>query len=169
MVALVEEREPLGVSDNTAKMKKNLQDDNDNDINAKEFLNARMLDMLLGDWDRHEDQWRWKDMSKVKVKTTLASRGIGTRFFMLHRAYSKMASRDYVLPTLRNFDPNIDDIKWVLFKTRFVNAYPQFQFSRAEWKEQAEKFKQAVTDSVIQLALKATPQSSYQLRYEALV
>ena len=82
MVALVEEREPLGESDNTAKMKKKLQEDNDNNIEAKEFLNARMLDMLLGDWDRHEDQWRWKDMSKGKVKTMSACPVTATRFFM---------------------------------------------------------------------------------------
>ena len=169
MVALVEEREPLGASDNTAKMKTNLQDDNDNDINAKEFLNARMLDMLLGDWDRHEDQWRWKDMSKGKSENYVGiPRDRDQVFHVTQGIIPKMASRDYVLPTLRNFDPNIDDVKWVLFKTRFVNAYPQFQFSRAEWKEQAEKFRQAVTDSVIQLALNQLPQSSYQLRYEHL-
>ena len=71
-------------------------------------------------------------------------------------------------PRLRNFDPNIDDVKWVLFKTRFVNAYPEFQFSRGEWKEQAEKFKAAVTDSVLEAALKRLPQSSYDLRHDVL-
>ena len=23
------------------------------------LLRARLLDMLIGDWDRHDDQWRW--------------------------------------------------------------------------------------------------------------
>jgi len=26
-----------------------------------------MLDLLIGDWDRHEDQWRWK-VEKTKKK-----------------------------------------------------------------------------------------------------
>jgi hypothetical protein len=52
----------------------------------------------------------------------------------------------------------------VAFKTRFVNAYPEFQFSREIWKEQAEKFKAAVTDLVLEVALKRLPQSSYELR-----
>jgi hypothetical protein len=28
-------------------------------IDSEEFLKARLMDMLLGDWDRHMDQWRW--------------------------------------------------------------------------------------------------------------
>lgn len=28
-------------------------------VNARVFLKARLIDMLVGDWDRHVDQWRW--------------------------------------------------------------------------------------------------------------
>ena len=169
MVALLEEREPLGDSDNSEKMKKNLQADNDNSILAKEFLNARMLDMLLGDWDRHEDQWRWKDNVKGKTKTYLAiPRDRDQVFHVTQGLVPKMASRDYVLPTLRDFDANIKDVKWVVFKTRFVNAYPEFQISRDEWMKQAEKFKQAVTDSVLEAALKRLPKPAYDLRHDVL-
>jgi hypothetical protein len=28
-------------------------------VDAEEFLRARLVDHLLGDWDRHRDQWRW--------------------------------------------------------------------------------------------------------------
>ena len=71
-VCLIEEREPLGKSDNTGKMLANLEKDNDNAVKGKEFLRARMLDMLLGDWDRHEDQWRWYDEDPGKNKKYLA-------------------------------------------------------------------------------------------------
>ncbi|MEP7371982.1 MAG: BamA/TamA family outer membrane protein [Chitinophagaceae bacterium] len=169
MVVLLEEREPLGESDNTLKMKKNLRDDNDNRIDAKEFLNARMLDMLLGDWDRHEDQWRWKDRSKGKSKNYLGvPRDRDQVFHLTQGLVPKFASRDYILPTLRNFDPDINQVKWVIFKTRFVNAYPEFQINREEWKTQAEQFKLAITDSVIETALKRLPQSSYDLRHDVL-
>lgn len=169
-VVLLEEREPLGDSDNSEKMKKNLQSDNDNSILAKEFLNARMLDMLVGDWDRHEDQWRWKDNAKGKTKTYLSiPRDRDQVFHVTQGLIPKIASRDYVLPTLRDFDPHIEDVKWVLFKTRFVNAYPEFQLSRDEWKRQAEKFKQAITDSVLETALKRLPKPAYDLRHDVLL
>jgi hypothetical protein len=28
-------------------------------VDTKSFLTARLLDLYFGDWDRHEDQWRW--------------------------------------------------------------------------------------------------------------
>lgn len=28
-------------------------------VNSRAFLNARLIDFYLGDWDRHIDQWRW--------------------------------------------------------------------------------------------------------------
>lgn len=170
MIALLEEREPIGESDNTAKMKSKLQSDNDNGIEAKEFLNARMLDMLLGDWDRHEDQWRWKDISKGKSEDYIGvPRDRDQVFHLTQGVVPKFASRSYVLPTLRNFDRGIRHVKWVLFKTRFVNAYPEFQFNHNEWMQQAEKFKAAVTDSVLEAALKRLPKASYQLRHDVLL
>jgi hypothetical protein len=28
-------------------------------VDARAFLRARLMDQLMGDWDRHRDQWRW--------------------------------------------------------------------------------------------------------------
>ena len=30
-----------------------------NYVDSEQFLRARLLDVFLGDWDRHRDQWRW--------------------------------------------------------------------------------------------------------------
>jgi hypothetical protein len=59
LMCLLEEREPGGPSDNTLKMESNLIRSYDSRFDGDLFLRARMLDLLLGDWDRHEDQWRW--------------------------------------------------------------------------------------------------------------
>ena len=36
-----------------------LEEDPANAVDAREYLRARLLDFLVGDWDRHPDQWRW--------------------------------------------------------------------------------------------------------------
>jgi hypothetical protein len=36
-----------------------LEEDPDNLVDPREFLRARLLDIFVGDWDRHPDQWRW--------------------------------------------------------------------------------------------------------------
>jgi hypothetical protein len=170
LVVLIEEREPLGKSDNSEEMKENLLKDNDNKLLANEMLRARMLDMLLGDWDRHEDQWRWKDEARGKAKSYVGiPRDRDQVFHLTQGLFPKFASREYILPTLRNFDASLNDPKWLLFKTKFVNAYPAFQFSREEWMKQATEFQKAITDSVLEAGLQRLPRSSYDLRHDALL
>ena len=50
----------------TEKMLEKLQEDQDNEVDQRAFLKARLLDLLIGDWDRHEDQWRWASFEKGK-------------------------------------------------------------------------------------------------------
>ena len=59
-VYLLEEREPTGDTDNSEKVQEALQNNHDIKVEQMIVLRARLLDIILGDWDRHEDQWRWK-------------------------------------------------------------------------------------------------------------
>jgi hypothetical protein len=170
LVVLLEEREPLGKSDNTEEMEEELQQDNDNVLKSTEFLRARMLDMLLGDWDRHEDQWRWRDESKGKTKAYMGvPRDRDQVFHLTQGLIPRFASREYILPTLRNFGSSLSDPKWILYKTRFVNAYPEFQFTETEWLKHAEDFKKTITDSVLEAGLRRLPRSAYELRHDVLL
>jgi hypothetical protein len=87
-VFLFEESEPLDAekTDNTDKVQRKLQDDNDNRVDEKTVLRARLLDMLLGDWDRHEDQWRWEKLEDGKGQLMNPFRATVTRFITKRRA-----------------------------------------------------------------------------------
>lgn len=170
MVALVEEREPLGDSDNSEKMKKNLAGDNDNKLDGKLMLRARLLDMLIGDWDRHEDQWRWFDKAKGKSKLYVpVPRDRDQVFHLTQGVIPKIVSREYILPTLRSFDKSIRHPEWVSYKTNFVNAYPSFQFTKDEWMAETKRFQEIVTDSVLEEALKRMPAEIYNIRHDELL
>ncbi len=41
------------------KVLERLEEDNDNRVDDVEFLKARLMDIFIGDRDRHADQWRW--------------------------------------------------------------------------------------------------------------
>ncbi len=38
-----------------------LRKDEDFQLDRKAYIRARLFDMVLGDWDRHPDQWRWAE------------------------------------------------------------------------------------------------------------
>ncbi len=62
-VLLFEERVPAGApdTDNTEKAQKKVEKDHDARFDQKLVLRARLLDLVIGDWDRHEGQWRWAE------------------------------------------------------------------------------------------------------------
>lgn len=43
----------------TARLYEILDEDPRSRVNARHFLRIRLLDALVGDWDRHSGQWRW--------------------------------------------------------------------------------------------------------------
>lgn len=38
-----------------------LREDEEYSIDQKEYAKARLFDIMIGDWDRHVDQWRWAE------------------------------------------------------------------------------------------------------------
>ena len=62
-----------------------------------------MLDMFLGDWDRHEDQWRWHNRPGKDKKYVAVPRDRDQVFHVTQGLLPKLASKPYLLPTLQNF------------------------------------------------------------------
>jgi len=170
LVVLLEEREPEGGSDNTLKMEANLQKDNSNHFDAKLFLRARMLDLLLGDWDRHEDQWRWIDTKTGSDKLYIPiPRDRDQVFHINDGVLPRLSALPYVMPTLQSFDARINSVKYAIYKTRFMNAYPDAQLSYAEWMEEANAFVKAETDEVLQAGLQQLPREFHNVHYQELL
>lgn len=170
MVVLLEEREPAGESDNTVKMLKELDEDNDNRFNTEQFLRARMLDLLIGDWDRHEDQWRWSFQKKEKEKVYEAvPRDRDQVFHVQEGLFPSIAALPWINPVLDNFSGTIPHVKYSLFKTRFIKAHPDAQMSYADWMKAANEFVKAETDEVLEAGLKRLPKEVYGVRHDELL
>jgi len=41
-----------------------LREDEDHTLDETAYIRARIFDMLIGDWDRHQDQWRWAEFDE---------------------------------------------------------------------------------------------------------
>ncbi|QXV64979.1 BamA/TamA family outer membrane protein [Mucilaginibacter sp. 21P] len=170
MVCLLEEREPIGDSDNSEKLLDKLMDDNDNHFDGDEFLKARMLDLLIGDWDRHEDQWRWADVKKGKGKMYLAvPRDRDQVFHLEEGVFPTIAALPYISPLLGDFSYDIPKVKYNLAKTRFLNPYPDFQMSHEHWMKVVNDFITTQTDAVFEEALKQLPGDTYKMGHDVLL
>ncbi|MFD2822900.1 metallophosphoesterase [Lacinutrix iliipiscaria] len=48
----------------TNDMLEKLREDESYIVDEEAYIRARLFDMLIGDWDRHEDQWRWAEFNE---------------------------------------------------------------------------------------------------------
>lgn len=157
-VVLLEEREPTGESDNTPKMMKRLEEDHNNRIDGEEFLRARLLDLLIGDWDRHEDQWRWTSTRDNKNRTfTAVPRDRDQVFHVMQGVLPSIATQSWLDPVLGNFEGAIPRIKYSLFKTRFLQAYPGGQLNYPDYMRVVNQFVKDENDKVLLDAVKRLP------------
>ncbi|HEX3766971.1 MAG TPA: BamA/TamA family outer membrane protein, partial [Puia sp.] len=63
----------------------------------------------------------------------------------------------------------VEHPEYSMFKSRFLNAYPDMQFGHEDWMKLTDRFKDEITDSVLETALHKLPAESYKLRHEILM
>ena len=135
-------------------------------IDAEEFLEARLADILLGDWDRHMDQWRW---AKYEESSTGNEKKI---WKPIPRDRDQVFSKydglfpsiaDYIIPQISDFGedyPQIEDLTW---NGRFLDRRVLTELDKKTWDSVTVLVQSKVTDEVIDSALKKLPPEVYEI------
>ncbi len=169
-ICLLEEREPGGKSVNFTDMLDALTKDNDNDFDSSTFLRARILDIFLGDWDRHGDQWRFRPEKNGNGKRYVSiPRDRDQAFYTNQGVFPSLESLPWIEPFFEGFNPKIRNAGTLLFTSTLLNARLINQFSYAGWMQITNECVAALTDSVLEASLRQLPQSSYFLRHDKLL
>jgi hypothetical protein len=153
----------------TEKMLEELAADNSNRIDQKLFVRSRLFDMLIGDWGRHEDQWRWatiKDGDGKLFQPIPRDRDQAYTLFdgkMLGLALS-VGGLDH----LQSFDSTIKDITKYNFPARNLDRRAANEVSQDEWVRIATELQLSLTDKVIEAAVRQLPPEVYNLSGEKI-
>jgi len=170
MVCLLECREPLGKSDNTEKMFRKLKEDHNNTIDAELYLRLRCLDVVLGDWDRHQDQWRWKGyQTKKGINYIPVPRDRDQVFFLSEGKIQRYTQSSWFLPMMQGFERDISNINWFLWEGREINTRWFSQIDKPQWDAIVADFCANMTDEVFEKALKRLPEPGYSLKHDQLL
>jgi hypothetical protein len=169
-VCLLEEREPEGKSINHVDMLEALDSSNNNSFDSTVFLKARILDVFIGDWDRHPNQWRFvAEKDEYGKKYIPVPRDRDQVLYINQGVFPYLESRPFVQPFFEGFNPKIRNAGTFLFTSTLLNARLINQFSYRDWMRITNDFVKEVTDSVLELALRQLPLSSYDLRHSELL
>jgi hypothetical protein len=159
-VYLFEERAPLEFedTDNTLKVQEKLQEDNDHVSDQRITLRARLLDFVLGDWDRHEDNWRWSKEKKSGVTVyTAIPRDRDKVFYKTSGIFPWILSHQWLKSNLQPYSEDIRDIKTWNYNARFFDRYFLNGLSEAVWREEISYVQKTLTPGLVQRSIQLMP------------
>ncbi len=178
-LALFEERPAGDVSDqahfggaedvdSSVKMLRELREDNDTRVDARFYLRNRLFDALIGDWDRHEDQWRWAQFEPFELDPALPAdartqgkvyrpipRDRDQVFFRLTGVLPRIAQ--YYIPGLQDFDPDYGNVGGLTENGRELDRRLLSELAREDWQAVARDLQARMTDAVFREALEDWP------------
>ena len=154
------------------KLRRELDADADHRVDARFYLRARLFDLVLGDWDRHTDQWRWAAFEPGELDPSLS--GDAATKGKVYRAVAR--DRDYALndrdgALFRLAQPHMPKIQGL--RDRYVNVAGLTQNARGQdlrllapldaddWRREAESLRASITDEAIDAALRTLPAEVY--------
>lgn len=171
-LCLLEEREPGGFKRtiNTQELADKLKEDNDNRVDQPLFLKARLLDMFIMDFDRHEDQWRWGVNDQGKGDRYVAiSRDRDQAFFINQGLLPWMASQPWVMPQVQGFRSNARNIKIYNFNGRNLDRAYLNELNETDWQKGTDTMLAAMTDDVVEKALAQQPEEIKKYSYNSII
>jgi hypothetical protein len=151
---------------NTLELVSKLYKNHKHKVDQKYVLKARLLDLLLGDWDRHDDQWRWGIYEEEGINKKIyraIPRDRDQVFFKNDGFLNYLASRPYITPSIRKFDKEIDFISGLAFNARHFDRHFLSELNEEDFIKTAELIQTAVTDKLINEALRLWPEKIYEL------
>jgi len=130
--------------------------DNDEQINQKEFLKARLMDIFLGDRDRHADQWQWAGYKNNGKRIWLPIPRDRDYAFCRYDGFFPWLS-GLLAHSLVGFNkdyPSMLELTWSgrHLDRRFLNG-----LSKTQWDSVAAEFQKNLSDSLITHAVRQMP------------
>jgi hypothetical protein len=163
-VCFLEDREPTpdqSETESTLDVMEKVLEKNDHLLLQKAILKARLLDMLIADWDRHEDQWKWGTQKKGEKTYYYPVPKDRDFAFFKSDGLVVLFSSMVVLPHLNSFTNDGSALKKLSNKTWEMDAQWLNQLGESDWENAIIDFQNKVTDSVIEAAVKKMPAEIY--------
>ncbi len=125
-------------------------------IDTRQFLTARLIDLLIGDWDRHRGQWGWArfDDATVTYWTPIPEDRdqAFARFDGLFLSLGRAAA-----PQLVNFGDDYPNMVGLTWNGRESDRWFLVQLEKSVWDSVAAAVQARITDAVIDAAVAGMP------------
>lgn len=148
----------------SSKLLKKMQEENDISIDQAAYIKARLIDIMVGDWDRQPDNWRWGRNKQAGHK----------RYAPLPRDRDQVFyTRDgkvynLLIPISRyrfmqNFNGHVKNVKNLTKQDRNWDKLVTNEVTLDQWVSAAGWLQQTLTDASIDMATQGLPPEIYAI------
>ena len=138
-----------------------IREDEQYTVDEELYIRARIFDMLLGDWDRHEDQWRWAEIKIDDDHSTFEAiprdrDQVFARFDgkLLEFMNSAIGSTKQ----FGNYGPDIEYIKQFSQSAIRLDRAVLQRTSLEDWEKQVRYIQENITPEVVEKAFNEMPE-----------
>jgi len=174
LLGMVEPRDDRGIPGvdkvlTTFELFARLEAGSDEQVDARDYLRVRLMDIFVGDWDRHVDQWRW-----VRIKEESGARLWRAVPRDRDQAFSRFNGilpwiAEYYTKQLASFGDDYPSIEKLTFSGRFTDRRFLVQLEKPEWEKVAADLAAKLTDDAIADAVQHLPKEMYPKAGPSLV
>ena len=130
-------------------------------LDEEAYIKARLFDMLIGDWDRHEDQWRWavfKEKKKTIYRPIPRDRD---QAFSIFGDGALLNTVTKIVPALRLMQSYSDELKspkWFNLEPYPLDMVLISKSDKNIWNNQVKLIQNNISDAVIEDAFTNFPE-----------
>jgi hypothetical protein len=156
--------------ESTADVIEKMLKSNKNIADQRAFVKARLFDMLVSDWDRHEDNWRWGESeSGDKTTYTPVARDRDQVFYARDGILLNFMIKAAKLTYMQDFDHTIKDVPALNWEMRHIDRFFTNALALDDWLLAAKDLQRSLTDTVIAQSLRQLPAPVFEVSGKELI
>ena len=144
--------------DQSVEMFQRLYKDQDAHVQLDEFIRARLFDIWVGDWSKHEDNWKW---AMFKTEEGPLYRPIPRDrdhvFSRQDGLINWLADRKFGMQNIEDFGHDFEDIRSLTYQARNMDRFLMQEATRQMFIEQAKYIQANISEKEIEEAVKKMP------------
>ena len=143
----------------TEELLENIRKDEKYKVDEKAYIRARLFDMLIGDWDRNYDQWRWGEyrISDAEIVYKPIPRDRDQAFPKYKGTLLPIVLKVPELRQMQDFDADMRNVRW-FNSTPYPLDIAFLKTSGANvWQQQAKYIQDNLSDKEIEAAFLKLP------------
>jgi hypothetical protein len=149
--------------DKSTKLFAKMYQDQTVKVDQEELVRARLFDLWVGDWSKHEDNWKWAEFKRDGFKVYRPiPRDRDHVFSKQDGVFNWLNDRRFGSPNIEGFNKKHTDILSLTNQPKHMDRFLATEASREVFLEQARFIQQHISPQDIEAAIKNLPPELYE-------